>query len=124
MTEGTSDARPDGGAGALSEAKEAVGAEAMYAADKSGRIDLDHATPVTGSYEGVDGMGLFWSMDPINGDPDQSSFVPPLKDDKPTAEIQFSVRSGDKTLATSTLTRRWLTDSQPTWSRRAPVSWT
>jgi dienelactone hydrolase len=86
-------------------------AEAMYAADKSGRIDLDHATPVTGSYEGVDGMGLFWSMNPIDGDPDQSSFVPPLKDDKPTAEIQFSVRSGDKTLATSTLTRRWLTDS-------------
>ena len=33
MTEGTSDARPDGGAGALLEAKEAVGAEAMYAAD-------------------------------------------------------------------------------------------
>lgn len=35
---------------------------AAYAADESGVVDVNQAAPSTGSYSGVDGMGLFWSM--------------------------------------------------------------
>jgi len=35
---------------------------ASYRADGGGTIDLDRAAPVSGSYHGVSGMGLIWSM--------------------------------------------------------------
>ena len=35
---------------------------ATFVADAAGRVNLGHDAPVVGSYEGVDGMGLFWSM--------------------------------------------------------------
>jgi dienelactone hydrolase len=35
---------------------------ATFAADKSGLIDLSKSAPLSGSYTGVDPMGLFWSM--------------------------------------------------------------
>ena len=35
---------------------------ARFLADASGRVDLACAAPVAGSYEGIDPMGLFWSM--------------------------------------------------------------
>jgi esterase/lipase len=37
---------------------------ADYYADESGRIKLATQAPVTGSYQGTDAMGLFWSMTP------------------------------------------------------------
>jgi dienelactone hydrolase len=36
-------------------------------ADASGRIDLDRMAPLSGSYEGIDPRGLFWSMTPLPG---------------------------------------------------------
>ena len=38
--------------------------KALFTADDRGRIDLDHQAPQSGSYDGIDGMGLFWSMRP------------------------------------------------------------
>jgi hypothetical protein len=38
--------------------------EALFTVDERGRIDLDHQEPQSGSYSGIDGMGLFWSMRP------------------------------------------------------------
>jgi dienelactone hydrolase len=35
---------------------------AVFVADADGRVDLDRRAPVSGSYRGTDGMGLFWSM--------------------------------------------------------------
>ena len=35
---------------------------ALFVADANGRVNLDRAAPVSGSYHGADGMGLFWSM--------------------------------------------------------------
>jgi len=35
---------------------------ATFTADESGRVDLEQDAPLTGSYPGVDSMGLFWSM--------------------------------------------------------------
>jgi pimeloyl-ACP methyl ester carboxylesterase len=38
--------------------------EALFTVDEHGQIDLDHQAPQSGSYGGIDGMGLFWSMRP------------------------------------------------------------
>jgi pimeloyl-ACP methyl ester carboxylesterase len=37
---------------------------AVFTADDHGHIDLDRQAPQSGSYSGVDAMGLFWSMRP------------------------------------------------------------
>jgi dienelactone hydrolase len=39
-------------------------AKAVYRADAAGGIDLDSAAVLSGSYTGVSGMGLIWSMQP------------------------------------------------------------
>ena len=41
---------------------QAYEAFAAFHADEHGCVDLTAATPVYGTYEGIDGMGLFWSM--------------------------------------------------------------
>jgi dienelactone hydrolase len=41
-------------------------ASARYRADASGRINLDQAAPLSGSYHGVSGMGLIWSMHQVS----------------------------------------------------------
>ncbi|MBZ5670173.1 MAG: acyl-CoA thioesterase/BAAT N-terminal domain-containing protein [Acidobacteriia bacterium] len=46
---------------------------AVFTSDPHGFIDLAAQAPLSGTYSGVDGMGLFWSMqpdmEPKNGDP-------------------------------------------------------
>lgn len=39
--------------------------EAVFMTDPSGRVDLRTATPLRGSYQGIDPRGLFWSMMPV-----------------------------------------------------------
>lgn len=39
-----------------------------FAADSNGVVDLSHHAPASGSYQGVDAMGLFWSRAPVHGD--------------------------------------------------------
>jgi dienelactone hydrolase len=39
---------------------------ASYRTDATGAVDLDTAAALQGTYAGVDGMGLFWSMQPIS----------------------------------------------------------
>ena len=41
---------------------------ATFAADSTGVVDLGSQAPVSGSYQGVDAMGLFWSRAPAGGD--------------------------------------------------------
>jgi len=43
-------------------------ARATFVADESGRIDVAHQAPVSGSYDGVSPMGLFWSMARLPGE--------------------------------------------------------
>lgn len=51
--------------------------QATFVADDAGVVDLTRDAPIAGSYEGVDGMGLFWSMNMVNK-PDEESFYYPL----------------------------------------------
>lgn len=41
---------------------------ATFKADANGVVDLSSHAPTSGSYEGVDAMGLFWSRAPVDGD--------------------------------------------------------
>jgi hypothetical protein len=40
--------------------------KAVFTADDRGQVDLGRQAPESGSYSGIDGMGLFWSMHPDN----------------------------------------------------------
>jgi dienelactone hydrolase len=44
-------------------------ASATYRADAAGNVDLSRARAISGSYRGVSGMGLIWSMHPTGPDP-------------------------------------------------------
>jgi hypothetical protein len=38
-------------------------AGATFIADGNGRIDLNTGAPISGTYEGIDQMGFYWSME-------------------------------------------------------------
>ena len=69
---------------------------AVFKADNQGSIDVAGQAPISGSYHGVDGMGLFWSMLPA-----ESASVPSVRPD----EIAISVFSQDKLLTQKKITR-------------------
>lgn len=41
---------------------------ANFTADSNGVVDLGSQAPESGSYDGVDAMGLFWSREPVDGE--------------------------------------------------------
>ena len=41
---------------------------ATFEADENGEVALSEQSPVEGTYEGTDAMGLFWSMTPVTAD--------------------------------------------------------
>jgi dienelactone hydrolase len=49
-------------------------ASAGYRADASGDVDLSTAAAISGSYHGVSGMGLIWSMHSLKADPEGAYF--------------------------------------------------
>jgi dienelactone hydrolase len=71
--------------------------EAVYVADDAGRVDLRSAAPVRGTYSGIDGRGLFWSMQSAPG---VERAVPGSVD---TAEVRFRLHAKDSLTATSRL---------------------
>jgi hypothetical protein len=89
--------------------------QAQFTADDGGVVDLDRAQPTSGTYQGVDGMGLFWSMNPPDGDPDQAVYRDPdqatyFPAEAPSFTVDLTVAVGDRRLATRSLTRQWLGD--------------
>lgn len=82
--------------------------QVTFTADDHGTVDLDTAKPASGSYHDVDGMGLFWSMNPPDGNPDEQSYLPPSEDGRPVEHLEISVSRGGKQLASTTLTRQWM----------------
>ena len=81
---------------------------ATFLADGRGQVDLDRARPIAGTYDGVDGMGLFWSMNPAIGDPEATRFASRFPDSQPAYPIRLSVSAHGRRLAQRTLTRQWL----------------
>jgi len=75
---------------------------AQFAADEQGVIDPAKTAPVSGSYQGIDAIGMFWSM--VNTKERQSDSSLFESDDQ--SVVSFSLRQGDKTLAEHRLTLR------------------
>jgi dienelactone hydrolase len=84
--------------------------QATFRADSRGTVVLDEARPISGTYASVDGMGLFWSMNPPTGDPEQAWFGPLFPEVEPSYPVQITVTAHGRRLAQQTLTRRWLAD--------------
>jgi len=80
---------------------------AVFTADARGIVDLERDKPKSGTYRGADAMGLFWSMIPTKGDPDQSSFEPSHPQQSRSFRISLAVMSDGRTIAERTLTRTW-----------------
>jgi dienelactone hydrolase len=81
------------------------GSQALFKADGQGVVDPAATAPVSGSYQGVDGMGLLWSMNPASGDPDRASFTPELSTATSGFPVDIAVIAHGRRLATTTLTR-------------------
>jgi pimeloyl-ACP methyl ester carboxylesterase len=81
--------------------------EATFAADGDGVVDLDRSAPESGSYAGVDGMGLFWSMRPPTGDPDEAWFSPGYPEEAGAFEVRLTVTAAGREIAARTVTRQW-----------------
>jgi dienelactone hydrolase len=81
--------------------------EATFAADGDGVVDLDRSAPVSGTYGDADGMGLFWSMGPATGDPDEAWFSPGYPDAAGAFEVRLTVTVAGREIAARTLTRQW-----------------
>lgn len=88
--------------------------QVTFTADDHGTVDLDTDRPVSGSYHDVDGMGLFWSMNPPDGNPDEQSYMPPSADGSPVEHLEISVSRDGKQLASTTLTRQWMSSGVTT----------
>ncbi|MFH8347771.1 acyl-CoA thioesterase/bile acid-CoA:amino acid N-acyltransferase family protein [Streptomyces sp. NPDC018045] len=79
---------------------------AVFAA-ADGTVDLHRDRPRTGTYGGVDGMGLLWSMRPAEGDPDTTWFLPDTSRTAASYRVRLTVAAGGRTLAERHLTRTW-----------------
>ncbi|SDZ62327.1 BAAT / Acyl-CoA thioester hydrolase C terminal [Asanoa ishikariensis] len=82
--------------------------EATFEADGAGVVDLARSAPVSGTYTGVDGMGLFWSMQPATGDREGAWFSPDYPDAAGAYEVRLSVTAAGQEIAARTVTRQWL----------------
>ncbi|MEV5748098.1 acyl-CoA thioesterase/bile acid-CoA:amino acid N-acyltransferase family protein [Actinoallomurus sp. NPDC052308] len=80
---------------------------AVFRADGHGTVDLDRARPRAGTYTGVDGMGLFWSMVPPGGNADDRMFLPLPAEQQSAYDVQITVTAHGRRLAARTLTRQW-----------------
>ncbi|WP_033257023.1 acyl-CoA thioesterase/bile acid-CoA:amino acid N-acyltransferase family protein [Kitasatospora phosalacinea] len=83
--------------------------QAVFRADADGRVLLDTAVPRSGTYQGADGMGLFWSMAPQDGDPEQASFFPAASPQHGYG-VTLTAAAPGRPSASRTLTRTWFGD--------------
>ena len=55
------------GANIVGDGGEIFQSHAHYIADKHGEVEVDRESSLGGSYSGVEPMGLFWSMNRLQG---------------------------------------------------------
>ena len=82
---------------------------AVYTAGQDGTVDLEKAAPKSGSYQGKDGMGLFWSMTPVAPASQDQYFTAPAPQQQSGYPVTLTVTSSSgATLASRTVTRDWM----------------
>lgn len=80
-------------------------AQANFQADADGVVDLATQSPIAGSYEGVDSMGLLWSMSVPEVEPHSVRYSKKSLD---PVTITIQVASGGQQVASAALQRRYL----------------
>jgi dienelactone hydrolase len=78
-----------------------LAAYATFETDDAGSVDPAAAAPIAGTYEGVDPMGLVWSMSPLP-DADRGE---PVRGILPPAAMTLTADMGDGAVATATIER-------------------
>ncbi|WP_257297877.1 acyl-CoA thioester hydrolase/BAAT C-terminal domain-containing protein [Haloarchaeobius sp. FL176] len=78
--------------------------EATFTADEDGTVALAEHAPESGSYDGVDPMGWYWSMAAT----DEETRFPAISDE-PTVDIELRATAGDRS-ASRTITRQVYAD--------------
>ncbi|KPV42578.1 acyl-CoA thioesterase/bile acid-CoA:amino acid N-acyltransferase family protein [Alicyclobacillus ferrooxydans] len=88
----------------------------IFQADEHGAVNLETKAPLDGTYSGVDGMGLFWSMHRIPLDESHPSSKEPLT---PLSPLLFSLTAEGEgeVIAETTIQRCWTTP----YVQRTPV---
>jgi dienelactone hydrolase len=79
--------------------------EATFTASPDGEVNLASDAPSSGSYRGVNGMGLFWSMDTIAGEYSNEYFTAAQPQSRAGFLVRLTVTSGGCRLATRTISR-------------------
>lgn len=73
--------------------------QAVFETNEAGEADLTTQAPIEGSYNGIDGMGLFWSMLP------KEKMAPPFKMSDSPMPITLTATCGDEYVAEATIIR-------------------
>ncbi|NLI13980.1 MAG: hypothetical protein GX425_15520 [Peptococcaceae bacterium] len=69
---------------------------AVFQADRNGEVDPGVQAPVSGTYEGADPAGLFWSLRPVAGGKPVGTFAKSLEPQKITVSVEVE---GERILA-------------------------
>ncbi len=77
--------------------------EAVFRADQLGNVDLSTSEPVSGSYEGTEPMGLFWSMEITEKSENKGEHYERLS----PHQFDFSVWHENTEVASRSLTKIW-----------------
>jgi hypothetical protein len=77
-------------------------AEATFISDESGRVDVAQQAPVSGSYDGVAPMGLFWSMARLPGE----ALPIPVDSMMRPFRVRLEAKSAEGVAATAEFERR------------------
>jgi dienelactone hydrolase len=80
---------------------------AVFDSGKDGAVDLGLQAPVFGTYKGVDGMGLFWSMQPDAGPKTGDHAVFTITDWFKPIETEIEAADADRVLCSVTIERRF-----------------
>ncbi|MFI7361190.1 acyl-CoA thioesterase/BAAT N-terminal domain-containing protein [Streptomyces sp. NPDC050149] len=97
-------------AGAADYRGAAWASEAVVTADGDGTVDLNHARSRSGTYRGVDGMGLFWSMTSQQKSAGKETFASKPPEQQASYKVTLAVKAGGKQIATRSLTRTWMSE--------------
>lgn len=91
------------------EAEQGWGSSATFRSDRTGTVDLTRDSPTSGSYQGNDGMGLFWSMLPDGQDEDRFDAAPAVEPPTPPGgfTVALSVTVAGREVASSEVVRKW-----------------
>ncbi|ANA78740.1 acyl-CoA thioesterase/bile acid-CoA:amino acid N-acyltransferase family protein [Paenibacillus glucanolyticus] len=89
-----------------------LASQASFVADPEGKVELDHQAPIHGTYCGVDGMALFWSMEPTVKNAlthvlDEKYNQPDTRDELSPQTSLMLLETHDEIVAHQAVTRHW-----------------